>query len=133
MKKNIIILMIAFAGFMFIGAQSVNAQVDYTIEINWDDNNCNCGTIIAKQARVIVTDIVTSTVLDDSGWYKVTGTEDIYSSNAAIILDTQDRYRVTVAIIYNDTETICCSGGGIKVCDGDEFLNPIQLTTITLY
>jgi hypothetical protein len=123
MKKNIIFLMIALAGFMFVGVQSVNAQMSYTVNINWSDGGCNCGTVIAKQARVIVTDVVTSDVLDDSGWYKVTGLSDEYTSTAAIVLDTQDRYRVTVAVIYNDTETtVCCSDYDIEIHDGDDFL-----------
>lgn len=125
--------MIALAGFMFVGVQSANAQMSYTVEFSWDDSNCNCGTIIAKQARDIVTDIVTSTVLDDSQWFKVTGDDGSYDGTAAIVLDTQDRYSVSVAVIYNDTETtICCSGSTTVIKDGDDFLTLITVPQFNL-
>jgi hypothetical protein len=60
MKKNIIFLMIALAGFMFVGVQSVNAQMDYSFNFSWDEDNCSCSDPVTKIARVILTDVVLS-------------------------------------------------------------------------
>ena len=131
MKKIIFVLIFAMAGLLFAGMQSVNAQVDYTVHIAWNDNNCNCDTVTIKKCRVVLVDLVTSITLDDSEWYTVSGTTDIYNSSADIIYDAEDRYRLTIAVVYyNDENKVCCSGSDSVVYDGDDFLLPIPFPTI---
>jgi len=124
--------MIALAGFMFAGVQSANAQMDYSVNFSWNEYNCSCSDPVTKIARVILTDVVTSATLDDSGWYTVFGLDDLYESNAAIVLDTQDRYRLTIAVVYLNGTTVCCSGSDSNVYDGDDFLIEIPFGEITL-
>lgn len=133
MKKIIFVLLFAMAGLLFAGMQSVNAQVPYTVNISWNDNNCHCDTVTKKECRVVLVDVVTSVTLDDSGWYTVSGTTDTYNSNAAIDYDAQDRYQLTIAIAYYDDENkVCCSGLRSVIYDGDDFLVPINFPTIIM-
>ena len=132
MKKNILFIMIALAGFMFAGVQSVNAQMSYSVNFSWNEYNCSCSDPVTKKARVILTDVVTNATLDDSGWYKVSGLADLYESNAAIVFDTKDRYRLTIAVVYMNGTTVCCSGSKNSVWDGDDFLQTIPFDEITL-
>jgi hypothetical protein len=132
MKKNIIFILIALAGFMFAGVQSANAQIDYDVNISWDDSNCSCSDPVTKYARVILTYESTSTVLDDSGWYRVYGDDDDFSSNAAIYLDAQHTYRLSVAIAYYSGGNVCCSGTRSELYDGDDFLIPIIFPEIEM-
>jgi hypothetical protein len=76
--------------------------------------------------------LVTIATLDDSGWHTVSGLDDLYESNAAIVLDTHDRYRLTIAVVYLNWTTVCCSGSDSHVYDGDEFLLEIPFGVITL-
>jgi len=132
MKKKILFIIIALAGFMFAGVQSATAQMDYSVNFSWNEDSCSCSKPITKMARVILTDVVTNATLDDSGWYKVSGLFNIYDSNAAIILDTQNRYRLTIAVVYMNGTTVCCSGSSNSVWDGDDFLDTIPFGVIML-
>ncbi len=124
--------MITLAGFMFTGVQNANAQVDYDVNISWDDGNCSCSDPVTKYVRVILTYESTSTVLDDSGWHKVSGEFDAFSSNAAIYLDAQHVYRLTIAVVYYSGGNVCCSGTRSELYDGDEFLIPIDFPEIEM-
>lgn len=42
MKKHIIILVFAMAGFLFAGVQSINAQSNWEVKVNWTDTCGGC-------------------------------------------------------------------------------------------
>ena len=122
MKKNIIFMMIALAGFMFIGVQSANAQMDgtYYVTFGWDDSNCNCSEPVTKQVRVVITTYPGGLPVDDSGWYTPSSNPEEYEDEADLIDCETPCYTVTVFVVYLNGTTQCCYGYSSENVMGDQ-------------
>lgn len=132
MKK--VILLFALFGFFLIGLQSVSAQVNYSITINWDDESCGCTSITIKKLTWALERIgATPPQIDGESDKTVTGTSYSKSSNAPIITDCPGCYRLTAKIDYYENSEICCTGTNSVILDGDDLVNSTVTLNITMY
>jgi hypothetical protein len=122
MKKNIIFLMIALSGFLFIGVQSANAQIDgpYQVSFGWDDSNCNCSDPVTKLVRVVITTYPGGLPVDDSDWDTPSGNPETYDGETELIDCGEPCYTVTVFVVYLNNSVPCCSGYSSENVRGEQ-------------
>ncbi|MDZ7742586.1 MAG: hypothetical protein U5Q03_12745 [Bacteroidota bacterium] len=123
MKKLGIIVSIAML-FVFAGINKVFSQTDYYVNnIYWDDSNCSCSEPIQADVRIVVIDILTQTVEDDSQWIIDVSQGYDYEGNADIKTDCDDDcYTVVVYVRLKDSGGECCSGNDSKNATGQELV-----------
>ena len=126
MKKNIIILIFAMAGFLFAGVQSNNSQknVDYSVTFEWNDNNCSCSEPVTKYVKFIIYTYPGSDFVDDSDWEQPTSNPNTIYENGPIRNDCiSDCYIVFAYVKYIDGSGICCEGSANETCTGQELIS----------
>lgn len=134
MKKNIIFLMIALAGFMFAGVQSANAQMygEYHVTVEWNDDNCDCSDPVTKRVRVVITSYPGGDPVDDSGWKITTSSPYTYDGDVNLDDCAEPCYTVTVYIAYSDNSGPCCAGYDSDNVTGFQLFEGITFTGIIL-
>jgi len=130
--KNIICL-IAFIGFFIAGMHSANAQ--WEVNVEWDDSECNCGTITGKSVFITIVylsdpippivDNEEFDVLNATNPYPATGDETIN-------MDCEDCYYVYARVYYYDSSGECCTGYGSATVDGQQLIDGYDLPEITM-
>ena len=128
MKKTIFVLIFAMAGLLFAGVQSVNAQVNYSFWVEWDDTECDGGTILEKRLEWKVIYIATQAVIG-SDVVNVTSSSNPYEVLAYgnVIYDCPNCYEVSARVSYRDSTGWFCTGDDSVICDGDELVDGDQV------
>ena len=119
MKKTVFI--IVFMCLAIASSLSTSAQVPYTVGFNWDDSNCSCNDPVTMEARVVLYTYPTVSLVDDSGWFSMSGLQWSYDGEATGLRDCGDLnpcYSVYVYIQYKDNTGVCCSGSGSENTTG---------------
>lgn len=121
MKKSILIVISLVAVFFFAGTTEVSAQ--WTVNVTWSDNNCNCNIITEKFVEWEIRKVSDNSLISD-GERDVTNNilnEEELTGNDPIYDDTF--YRVCVRVYYKDgslVDPICCAGTTCENVDGEE-------------
>ena len=120
MKKSLFIMISLAIALFFVGTLEVNAQ--WCINIDFDDSNCNCGTVTGITLEWELTDNVTQTMIS-SGSVGLTSTDPyLLCGDESIDYDVQERYVFAARVTYYDP-TKCCTGWNSETYDGDELYN----------
>lgn len=133
--KSLIILF-ALVGLFLTGTQNVNAQVDYSFTITWDDNNCDCGPIDYKYLEWQLWDINANppNMIGSGSAYVTSYTTNAYvvSDNGNVIYDCEGCYQMKAWLYYYDTSGLCCQGYRAKTTDGDKLVDGIASIHVQL-
>ncbi len=113
--------MIALAGFMFVGVQSVNAQQTWEIEVTWNDLNCQCSEPYSGFVMLTVTNTETSVTIINKPWVRDDVSSHIFTGSAAIETDC-DCYLVFAAVYYQDG-SVCCQGSNSVTKQGQALID----------
>lgn len=92
---------------------TVNAQVNYSVQFDWDDSNCDCNEPVTMEGRIIINEYPGGTLVDDSGWFTMTTNPYTYYGSCTGLRDCVDEhpcYTVYVFVRYKDNTGVCCSG-----------------------
>ncbi|PIQ33992.1 MAG: hypothetical protein COW63_04490 [Bacteroidetes bacterium CG18_big_fil_WC_8_21_14_2_50_41_14] len=114
MKRTIIFLMIALAGFMFVGVQSATAQ--WSVDVSIDDNNCNCNNITKKEISWVVRYTNDNTIFANGSSTFTTNPVTI-SGTESVDPDSWKTFQVCVNVKYYNENIVCCEGTRCKVFD----------------
>jgi len=125
-----LILFIALIGMTTPEINDVSAPIAYSLTINWDPENCVCGTIEIKQLDWIL-QYGTSTIGGENDKV-VSGTSYPYDGDGNVITDCPDCYRLTATIEYIDGSGKCCEGTAVDYFDGDELIEGTVVLDITM-
>lgn len=126
MKTKLIILVFALIAMSFVSSQNINAQtpVNYSFWVEWNDEECDGGTILEKELTFSITYIPTQTEID-SGERDVTSTSNPYEveDDGPIFPDCPGCYLVYARVRYRDSGGWFCSGTDSQVASGDDLIN----------
>jgi len=114
MKKNIIFLIIALAGFMFVGINSATAQ--WSVDVTVDDANCNCNNITKKEISWVVRYTNDNTIFAYGSSTFTTNPVTI-SGTESVDPDSWKTFQVCVNVKYYNENVVCCEGSNCKIFD----------------
>lgn len=126
-----LILFFALIGMTTPEMNDVNAPVDYSFTINWEDENCICGSLTNTELDWILHYGTTEIHSEDNE--PVSGNSYPWSDDDDIFTDCPDCYRLTANLKYYDSNGNCCEGSAVAYFDGDELINGTAVLNITMY
>jgi hypothetical protein len=121
MKKFIYIL--ALLGLIISTSLTSNAQVNYSVQFDWDDSACDCNEPVTKEGRIIITEYPGGSQVDDTGWFTMTSNPYTYNGSCNGLRDCVDEhpcYTVYVFVRYKDNTGTCCSGSDSANTTGED-------------
>ncbi len=98
-----------------------NAQVSYSVTIEWTDYNCNCNSPITREARFELWDYPPGQdPIYNSGWEEPNSNPFTIYASGAIEDCESDCYLVKGYLRYTDNNGVCCTGYIQETCTGQE-------------
>jgi hypothetical protein len=131
MKKNIIFLMLALAGFIFVGVQSVNAQQNYSITVTWNNSNCQCSEPNYGYVMVFVINTETNDTIINEPWTRDDTSPHLFTGSAPIETDC-NCYSVNAAVYYQDG-SVCCQGTKVETWQGQKLISGGTIPITNMY
>ncbi len=109
------------AGLLFAGVQRVNAQQNYTIEVDWNEEVCECNEPNYGYVKVFVINTLTNDTIINEPWTRDDTSPHVFMGSAPIDSECFC-YSVNAAVYYQDG-SVCCQGTNSQIWWGQDLIS----------